>query len=81
MDIPWEEQATVVRTGRGYNESDDSEMLFEGPLIIVAAAIRKLSVTERQRLRVSFPNRRVPPYSVQGAPLKQLLDGIPAAYF
>ena len=81
MDIPWKEQATVVRTGRGHHASDDNEMLFEGPLIVVAAAIRKLPATERQRLRVSFPNRRVPPYSVQGAPLKQLLDGIPTAYF
>ena len=80
MEFPWKEQATLVRI-LGLDTSDDqaSEILFEGPLLVVAKKVRAMSAGERRGLRLSLPDRHVRPHTFKDETLTALVENIPPA--
>lgn len=81
MDVPWNEQATMVRmAGKSLTgAAEDVEVLFEGPLRDMAKRAKAMTHSERRRLRISLPDRRVRPHSFQDAAIDALIDALPLA--
>ncbi len=78
MDFPWNEEATLVRLLKvNFADDQSSEILFEGPLIVVARKVRDMKVVERRGLRLSLPNRQVRPHTFQDDALSALVENIP----
>lgn len=78
MDFPWNEEATLVRLLKvDFADDQSSEILFEGPLIVVARKVRDMKVVERRGLRLSLPNRQVRPHTFQDDALSALVENIP----
>lgn len=75
MDIPWGENATVVRmAGKSMaGVEEDGEMLFEGPLLTVVSLVRDMKPPNRDRLRISLPDRQARPHSFQKEAIHMLL--------
>ena len=79
MDLPWKEQATLVRLPTAEQADDQSStILFEGSLLALAVRVRNMKASERRGLRLSLPDRHVRPHSFQGEALADLIDRIPA---
>jgi hypothetical protein len=67
MAFPWTEQATLVRlTAASETDDQNSEVLFEGPLLALARRVRQMKPQDLQRLRLSLPDRTIRPYTFQG---------------
>ncbi len=80
MDIPWNEQATLVRMANpDSNDDQSSEILFEGSLLALAVRVRNIPASERRGLRLSLPDRRVRPHTFHAESLSALVDRIPKA--
>ncbi|SFN72310.1 hypothetical protein SAMN05428984_0392 [Sphingomonas sp. OK281] len=80
MDLPWKEQATLVRMPTADQADDQSStILFEGSLFALAVRLRDMKASERRGLRLSLPDRHVRPHSFQGETLADLIDRIPKA--
>lgn len=79
MDVPWNEQATIVRmAGKSHAGVDeDVEVLFEGPLRDMVKRAKAMTRSERRRLRISLPDRRVRPHSFQDDAIEALIDALP----
>ncbi|WP_380784805.1 hypothetical protein [Sphingomonas sp. R86521] len=79
MDIPWNEEATLVRMSRVDAAGDPSgEILFEGSLLTIALRVRAMKPAERRGLRLSLPNRKVRPHTFQDGSLAALIEDIPS---
>lgn len=78
MDLPWNEQATLVRL-RTVDHANDQpcEILFEGSLLALATRVREMKPLARNGLRLSLPDRKVRPHMFQGVALTALIDRIP----
>lgn len=83
MDIPWNEHATMIRmAGKSHTGIDEEvEVLFEGPLRDMVKRVKAMTRSERKRLRISMPDRRVRPHSFQDAAIDALIDKLPVAQF
>jgi len=81
MDIPWKENATLVRMAGTSTTGDeeDVQILFEGPLSAMVARVRGMSPLERKRLRISLPDRNARPNSFQNEAITMLMDKLPRA--
>lgn len=78
MEMPWNEQATLVRMPVTEQSDDQScEILFEGTLFALAVRVRDMQRSDRRGLRLSLPDRQVRPHTFQGEALTALLDRIP----
>lgn len=78
MDFPWKEQATLVRMAAVEQPDDQScELLFEGPLLLLAVKVRAMKEHDRRRLRLSLPNRQIRPHTFRGPDLEALIEAIP----
>jgi hypothetical protein len=78
MNLPWNEEATLVRLLKfDFADDQSSEILFEGPLIVVARKVREMKVVDRRGLRLSLPNRQVRPHTFQDDALSALVENIP----
>lgn len=71
-EIPWRDRATLVRLG--IRSDDTAEILFEGTLAQMVRRVSLKSSAERSRLRISLPDRRVRPFSFEGAALTTLIE-------
>jgi hypothetical protein len=61
VNIPWKENATLVRVvGLPDASGDSAAILFEGTLL---TAVREMAPTGRRGLRLSLPDRRVPQHT------------------
>jgi hypothetical protein len=80
MDYPWKEQATLVRVFNfDKSDAEQSEILFEGPLLTLAEKVRAMPATEQRGLRISLPDRHVRPHTFQDGALSALIENIPLA--
>lgn len=79
MDVPWNEQATLIRmAGKSHTGLDEeAEVLFEGPLLDMVKRVKAMIRSERRRLRISMPDRRVRPHTFQDAGIDALIDKLP----
>lgn len=78
MDLPWKEQATLVRMASPEQVDDQTcEVLFEGPLLAMARKVREMKPIDRRRLRLSLPDRLIRPHTFQGDALAALIERIP----
>lgn len=78
MELPWKENATLVRMASAAQPDDQScEILFEGPLLALAKRLRAMKPLERRGLRVSLPDRHVRPHTFQEDGLAALIENIP----
>ena len=78
IDLPWSEEATLVRLFKSeFADDQSSEILFEGPLLMVAGKVRDMKIVDRRGLRLSSPNRQVRPHTFQDEALSALVENIP----
>lgn len=76
--IPWLERATAV--GRGGDDTDpDRRLLFEGTLLEVATALSRWKAGDLTGVRVSLPDRGVPPRRFDGPALLEVIARAKAA--
>ena len=82
MDFPWKEEAILVRLLKvEFADDQSSEILFEGPLLMIARKVRDMKIVDRRGLRLSLPNRQVRPHKFQDEALSALVENIPIAGF
>ncbi len=77
MDFPWKEPATLVRVHAEHRDDTTAEILFEGPLLVLAKRVREMQPALRRNLRISLPDRQARPHTFKDDSLKALIDGIP----
>lgn len=78
VGFPWSEEAVLVRLFKGeFVDDQSSEILFEGPLLIVARKVQDMEIVDRRGLRLSLPNRQVRPHTFQDEALSALVESIP----
>lgn len=74
MDISWNEDAVAaVRPRDGDKSNGDLEVVAQGPLAGVLDAIAAGFAGDLARMRISFPERRKPPYRFEGTEIAALL--------
>ena len=60
-----------------FADDQSSEILFEGPLLVLARKLRDMKIVDRRGLRLSLPNRQVRPHTFQDEALSALVENIP----
>lgn len=74
MDISWNEDAVAAVRPRDCDKaSGDLEVVAQGPLTRVLDTIAAGFAGDISRMRISFPDRRKPPYRYEGAEIAALL--------
>lgn len=74
VDISWNEDAVAVMRPRdGGKASGDLEVVAQGPLTRVIDAIAAGFASDIGRMRISFPDRRQPPFRYEGVEIAALL--------
>jgi hypothetical protein len=72
-NIPWREGAALIRTSRATGTGEVTrELVVEGSLGTVVQYVRKLDAMSRTSLKVTLPDRRVPPFEFAGEELNDL---------
>lgn len=77
MDFPWKESATLIRMPADEKDEQTNEILFEGPLLVLAKRVKAMKPLERKRLKISLPDRQTRPHTFKDDSLTALIDGIP----
>lgn len=74
MDISWNEDSVAAMRPRDTDKaSGDLQVVAQGPLTSVLDAIAAGFATDIGRMRISFPERRSPPFRYEGAEIAALL--------
>lgn len=74
VDISWNEDAVAVMRPRDCNKaSGDLEVVAQGSLTCVMDTIAAGFASDIGRMRISFPDRRQPPYRYEGVEIAALL--------
>jgi len=74
MDISWNEDAVAAMRPRDCDRaSGDLEVVVQGPLTRVLDTIAATFAGDIGRMRISFPDRRKPPFRYEGTEIAALL--------
>jgi hypothetical protein len=74
-NIPWRETAALIRVARDKITGEVTrEVVAEESLGLVVQHVRRVDVFSREALRVTLPDRRVPPFGFAGEELTALCD-------
>jgi len=73
MDVSWNDDAVAAMRPRDCAEAGDLEVVAQGSLTRVLDAIAAGFASDIARMRISFPERRKPPFRYEGAEIAALL--------